>query len=280
MKIYLSIDDQKEGPFTLFQVEERLRGGDDLSETTLGWYDGMEKWAPLRDLPPFESLFRLRDADLEKERKRQYAERLATDDMSTEPDHSPLSALKCFARFAARWLDFLLFFNLCIAVMFAFRSAGWIELSYFQFFSKVLILLLPPWHLFEAYMITRWGTTPGKALLGIRITDKNGDHLGYAASLRRSLGVFVVGLACYIWFLPIISSLFAFYYLWWHGRTFWDSTTNTKVTHKAFHLRQVFLPFILLFVITNLLQEPIKEFNAEIMKEWEAMKKQVEQGTD
>ena len=85
MKIFLALDDLKAGPFTIFQVEEKLRSNE-VSESTLGWYEGLEKWAPLRDLAPFESFFRLRDADEENERRRKQAERMAKEEVTTAPD--------------------------------------------------------------------------------------------------------------------------------------------------------------------------------------------------
>ncbi|MDB4589663.1 DUF4339 domain-containing protein, partial [Verrucomicrobiales bacterium] len=76
MQIYLVIDEEKKGPFTLFQVEEQLRDGT-LSDDQLAWYDGEGEWKALRELPPFETFFRRRDVELEDERRLKVAERHA-----------------------------------------------------------------------------------------------------------------------------------------------------------------------------------------------------------
>jgi uncharacterized RDD family membrane protein YckC len=261
MKIYLSIDDQKQGPFTLFQVEEKLRA-DEIFESTLGWYDGLEKWQPLRELAPFESLFRLRDAAEEDERKRQYAERLATQDVSSEPDRDAASAIRCIARMAARGIDVMLFSYLAIGVMYLLRSAGLLQASYLDLFSRYSLSLLPFWHLLEVYMTSRWGMTPGKALLGIRVTTSEGGYPDFSNSLRRMLAVFVVGLGC--WYFALIAIPLAIYNMWWNGRTFWDTTAKTKVSHQPFHLRQILLPLTLWFTINIILFRPITDINKEV----------------
>lgn len=50
------------------------------------------------------------------------------------------------------------------------------------------------WIPIEAAMIARWGTTPGKALLGIRVLQQTGGYPTYAQAVGRSVGVWVLGL--------------------------------------------------------------------------------------
>ena len=46
MQIYLHLNNQQEGPFTLPRISARLVSGD-LDSATLAWYDGLDNWYPL-----------------------------------------------------------------------------------------------------------------------------------------------------------------------------------------------------------------------------------------
>src|SRR5690606_6248205 len=99
-----------------------------------------------------------------------------------------------WTRFWARSLDQFFFMCLCLGALMILRQAGWATVDYLDFWQNVLLFLMIGWHLIEAFLITQWATTPGKYLLGIRVTDADGNHLQYGASLRRTFGVYVLGL--------------------------------------------------------------------------------------
>ncbi len=257
MHIYLAIDDEKAGPFTLYQVEEKLRSNE-IAEETLGWHDGLGNWTPLRELPPFEGFFRRRDAELEDERRREYAERLAEQEEKEAKEAGPP---RPWTRFWARTIDIWIFLCFSLGILAGLRSLGWTTTSYVYFSERVFILLLPAWHLIEAYMISHWAATPGKALLGIRVLGQDGEPLSYSPSVRRSLGVFVIGLGCFLPFLQLILPIMAYFYLKQHGRTFWDLTSDSKTEHQAFHVRQVVFSLLVVFTLASLLRGPLTEIH-------------------
>jgi len=50
--LYVAINGEQTGPFTLEQVQELLRAGQ-VRDTDLAWAEGRETWVPLRDFPGF-----------------------------------------------------------------------------------------------------------------------------------------------------------------------------------------------------------------------------------
>lgn len=269
LQIYVAIANKKAGPFTLFQVEERLRRGE-LTEDSLGWYEGVDEWKPLEELPPFESFFRLRDVERENERRRKEAENVAAFE-KRQAEALPKTAVRPWTRFCARHLDFFFFLTACLVIYSGLRSAGWIEADmarFIDFFPIFVPIFVPIWHLLEAYFINQWGSTPGKALVGIHITDSEGNRLTTGASIRRSLGVYVLGLGCYLFPISIVASLFGYYFLKKNRRSFWDVSAESYVHHAPLQARHVLWPVALIFLLFTIFQGPFAElaaFHAEQM---------------
>jgi uncharacterized RDD family membrane protein YckC len=272
MQIYVAIDDQKAGPFTLFQVEEKLRSGE-FSDDQLAWYEGIDDWKPLRDLAAFESFFRIRDNQLEKERKRESAERAAAY-RETRDAALPKTEVRPWTRFWARNLDFFFFLALCLAIFEGIRVAGWIDAPITRF-MELFPVFLPLMHLLEAYFLSHWGTTAGKALVGIHITDSESRPLGFRAALRRSLGVYVLGVGCYLPFFSLLAMAFGFHSLRTKKRNFWDVAAESYVQHNPLQARHVLIPLALVFLVFTLLSGPFDQIAAEQSKQFEALLKAI-----
>ena len=266
MQIYVAIEGEKAGPFTLFQIEERLRAGD-LKDDHLGWHEGLQKWTPLRELAPFEGFFWRQDAELKDERLQAEAVR-AVDEKRPKIEALPKSAVRPWTRFWARYLDFFFFLTACLLIYLGLRSAGWVRASYGHF-VQVFPIFLPFWHLLEGYLIAQWGTTPGKALLGIHIANAEGNRLRFGASLKRSIGVYVLGIGCHIAFISLAAMGFGYYLLLKNKRSYWDVIAESHVRHDPFHPRQVVLPLAIVFLILTVLHGPLGEiadYHTEMME--------------
>ena len=137
------------------------------------------------------------------------------------------------------------FFVFCLALLVGFRAMGILDTSIGTFMS-VLPMLMPVMYLMEAYCIDRWGATPGKALVGIQIRDADGNSLGFASAFRRSLGVFVLGMGCYVDLLSPIAMMFGYYLLMKNRRSFWDISTGSYVHHAPFQAKHVLLPLAIM----------------------------------
>ncbi|NCF84496.1 MAG: DUF4339 domain-containing protein [Verrucomicrobiaceae bacterium] len=272
MQIYLVIDEEKKGPFTLFQVEEQLRDGT-WSDDQLAWYDGEGEWKALRELPPFETFFRRRDVELEDERRLKVAERHA-EVQRERAETLPRINVRPWTRFWARNLDWWFFFVFCLVLMLGMRAIGWIDTS-MEGFMTVFPMLMPVMHLIEAYCLDRWGATPGKALVGIRVVDAEGNTLDFGAALRRYLGVFVMGMGCYVGPLTLITMPAAYYLLVKNRQSFWDVSTGSFVQHETFRARHIAWPFAIVFGMMLLFQKPFEEVAAFNSKRMETLREAI-----
>lgn len=85
-------------------------------------------------------------------------------------------------RALARFCDYSIFFLVLGAIT--------LFLPYFYgpFFYHYLALAVPVlWIPLEALLISKWGTTPGKAFFGLSVCAQDGQPLSYGASLKRAL---------------------------------------------------------------------------------------------
>lgn len=266
MQIYVAHNEKKDGPFTMFQIEEKLRAGE-LDEHSLAWHEGLSEWRPLPELEPFEYFFRHRDDELEDQRRRQAAEKAAAYERKSA-ETVPKSAVRPWTRFWARHLDFFFFLTACLLIFTLLRNLGWVTTT-IAGFVDIFPMFLLFWHFLEAYLISRWGTTPGKYLTGIHILNAEGNRLDLGASLRRSLGVYVLGVGLYIGGLSLIAYMFGYYFLLKNRRTFWDSTAESYVNHAPFQARHVLLPLAIIFLLLTVFQGPfgeIAEYQSEVME--------------
>src|ERR1051326_6135030 len=84
-------------------------------------------------------------------------------------------------RALARFCDYCLFYLTLGAITL------FLPFFYGPLFYYLLALAVPVlWAPLEALLISKWGTTPGKALLGLSVRDPFGFKLSFSASLRRA----------------------------------------------------------------------------------------------
>lgn len=106
---------------------------------------------------------------------------------STPPD-SPNNALHYagfWRRFGAYWLDFLIFLP-------AIGLSFWLgeKSRMVNIWNHVPWLIFGLW--FHVYLVKRYGGTPGKLMLGIRVTRLDGSPVGFRESLIRHSVIFVL----------------------------------------------------------------------------------------
>lgn len=90
-----------------------------------------------------------------------------------------------------------------------FYSAAVTLLTYdFMFGEGIAALLVLPAMLFlEPMLLSMFGTTPGKAIFGIRVTDPDGSRLDYQTALERTWTVMWEGMAMN---LPLVTLYFQY----------------------------------------------------------------------
>jgi uncharacterized RDD family membrane protein YckC len=87
----------------------------------------------------------------------------------------------------------------------------------------------------ESLLLCMFGTTPGKALLKIRVENQQGGKPSPVQALRRSIQVWFLGEAMGLPLLPIITRLINYAVLTSRGSTIWDRNTGLRVTHGRCH---------------------------------------------
>jgi len=118
-----------------------------------------------------------------------------------------------------------------------------------QFFSLV------GWHLVETVLIHLFGTTPGKALLGIRIAASDGSRVPMLRSLGRSFYVYVLGAGFYQVPFILIGMTFSFFRLMATGKCLWDQHLDIRVENPKPGLARIGLvigAFMVLFILQSL----------------------------
>ena len=119
--------------------------------------------------------------------------------------------------------------------------ARWTDMAVFQFFllmlniefSFVVYISIYGWIFIEAILLSVWGTTLGKWLLGTTVRDIRGNKLTYQSALARSFEVLLKGLALGIPIVHFITLIISYNQLtgnW--GKTSWDLNGGYQVKHK------------------------------------------------
>lgn len=137
-----------------------------------------------------------------------------------------------WVRFAARVLDYSLFtFIFALILVFVWPS------FYFELFEKPSSITVAPfittffWALIEPIFISKWGTTPGKALLRVSVIKSDGSDATYSEASKRSFSVWFRGVALGLPFIQLFTMYFAYSHLKNEGITTWDKNYRFTVRH-------------------------------------------------
>lgn len=83
----------------------------------------------------------------------------------------------------------------------------------------------------EAWLLSTWGTTPGKWLWAIRLRRPDGARLGYREGLARGAAVFLRGVGLGIPLLTLLAALHGYTRLEAEGVAPWDPPDRRQVEH-------------------------------------------------
>jgi uncharacterized RDD family membrane protein YckC len=115
-------------------------------------------------------------------------------------DERPLNYGGFWVRFAAFWLD--LFVMLPLAAFVFWASQRYRLFGIYYFFPGTLIGLF-----YNVYLVRRFGGTPGKLIMRLRIRNLGGDPVGYREAVLRFAPEFLLGTLLSIAFLPALFSM-------------------------------------------------------------------------
>jgi hypothetical protein len=220
---HLSIAGDRSGPHTQFRIIEDIREGR-LKGDELIWHVGMSDWQPLRTMREFDGFWPVSDEmrnEAEAARKKARAE---------------LDRPRPWLRFWARTLDHwwfspLLFLSLgrwVPAVPPVFSDVPLMRDLWLNAIALLPLLLYVP---VEAWLLSRFGSTPGRALMRIQVRRLDGGLPHFSQALRRSFQVYLRGMALGIPLAGQIAMLWSRQVLLQRGVTPWDEANETKVEH-------------------------------------------------
>lgn len=245
MDFYLTQNGTRRGPFRVFQIKEMLDRGE-ASPADLGWHSGLDGWRPLRDIdaiapylpapapPPPEG------ADETGPRRPEPAPGASapTEARGFRPTGGEskwhLFGLRALPRFLARCFDTMLWFALVCG---AGAAAGLLPPSAFTFPTLINVWFVPlqslAWVFVEAWLLSRFGTTPGKWLFNLHVRSVDGGLPRYMNALKRAffIWVFAWGLGHSQW--AMFGSLISLMLFLQNGRMVWDYLVSTNLVHAA-----------------------------------------------
>lgn len=237
-KWYYLQEGKSVGPFSKAQLIQLLVS-DKINEEVLIWSpDKSEEWKSLRDtidlkeeLPP----------PLPSQNIQSLEGNIPSDSSSKlkywQVDSHP------WRRFFARVIDnttngivmwfAILILLLPIAPTFSNQFFIWTtdtETGLAKYFSKSLLTILAIF--INAAFIGFTGSSLGKWLFGIRVTDKHGRVIGYAPALKRELLIWYRGLGCGVPYISPITTLYQMKNLQRNKITSWDKEMALHVSYR------------------------------------------------
>lgn len=146
-------------------------------------------------------------------------------------------------RFLARFFDYSLFllvlWGLKMLLQGSFPFGLFEYMIPFEFFAWIPI---------EAFLLSTWGTTPGKFFLRTKLKQGRKEKLDFTTALKRSFAVWFRGLGMGIPVINVLCMLVASSRLRMLGQTSWDREENITVSHFASPQWRIVVSSILIVV--------------------------------
>lgn len=235
-RFLLGNKNSKETSFTLEELQLKRRKGQ-IDDTTPVWSTKLQAWLPYNEILSEEMLL---GADLS------YSKPHSAKDMP-RVKKSNLFPVRPWIRFWARMIDYNCL-GLINGIFFShyFRYAS---LIFFPFFTFALIPLL--WVPIEAILLSTIGTTPGKWILKVKISNKNRKrkYLTFEQACKRSIAVWFFGMGCGIPIIQIIALILAKIRLSHTKTTIWDKKNRLIVRHDKVGILRICIVILFFFII-------------------------------
>ena len=266
MDIWIIQDGEKVGPIHDFEVRKKIEAGE-LPPTTPAWHEGLPEWKPLGEISLFEREFELPHERVDTP--------YSPPETPTEPPARPPVSAQAYPirRFWARWLDLYLFAAVWWLTMWAVGRDIGATLGNAWF----ILFLYVPWFALESFLLHRFGTTPGKWLLGLKVVNDDGSPLSLAAATRRSMRVLFLGIGFGWDFIALICQIMAYIITKRIGRPLWDHAGGHRVTATAVGPGRILAYVVVLFAALQLQMIVVGPYVMEAAaKAFPALKEQLE----
>ncbi|MDO5471065.1 MAG: RDD family protein [Akkermansia sp.] len=268
MDIYWIKEKKQHGPATVPDIISLVQMGE-LTPDTLGWHAGCTTWAPLRELPALADFLGELHATT-KAANLPPAEPQAplppTAEAPAAPTQTQASAPQTEAaaadvsritlpqprtRLMARLIDSSLYAAIAAYIVYKLGIS---------FTEMLQPLFWAPMVLLEAILLTWWGTTPGKRLMGITISSfsPGGAPMTFGRAFFRSLSVNVIGMGCFLFPVCLATMVIAHVMLTRRGITLWDAQCFTlPIQRKAIGLRHFILGGLIIYFAMQLTSQAL-----------------------
>lgn len=225
----------KEKSFTLEELQLKRRKGQ-IIDTTQVWSTKLQAWLPYNEIVSEEMLL---GADLSYSKPHsQY--------MHTVKRSNPFQ-LRPWVRFWARMIDYN-----CLGLVYRIFFGNYLShtsLIFFPFFTLAFIPLL--WIPIEAILLSTIGTTPGKWILKVKVSNKKRKkkYLTFEQSCKRSITVWFFGMGCGIPIIQIIALIIAKIRLNHTKTTIWDKNNRLIVRHNKIGILRISIVILFFFIL-------------------------------
>ena len=231
---YYNAEGQQHGPLPETEFS-RLFETAQLQPDTLVWSEGLAAWTPARDIEGLiPSAYNPPPVPPALPSSASSANIMNKAD-SSGPQTRP------WIRYWARMIDFILF---CVIAGLVLGIVYPPALDIPDALFGIIFLFL--YNFIEPAMFAAWGTTPGKALLNVKVRNGDGSMLTFSDALSRVFKVWFRGEGLGIPIVALFTQITAYNKLTKQGATSWDQDGNYTVNHQYIQVWRGVLAVLLL----------------------------------
>jgi len=226
--------DRQIGPVSETEFLALFQGGK-LNTDTLVWAHGLKEWARASDIAE-----------------------LVPPEFNPPPALTPVPKGETTIPQIRPWIRYWArLFDTCATLLVMALIVGIVHPPAAEWNTLFFGMVLPFAYCFiEPIFFSMFGTTPGKALLGVVVRDQSGDRLGFGRALDRSLGVWFYGWGMCVPLVSLFTLLRSYKNLTQKKITTWDKEGSFHVSHQRIGLLRATVGTVLivgLFMIMAIL---------------------------
>ncbi|MGJ8633810.1 MAG: RDD family protein [Luteolibacter sp.] len=275
MEVWLIRNGTKSGPFPDYEIRGRIEQGD-LEGDVRAWHEDLPEWTELGKIEIFRKEFeRVNSEAVPPPLPKELPERAESEVPKKETDSEKAGKGILVRRFFARWLDLALYSAFWWLGMYLVGKDIGGLLS--NPASLLFLTMYVPWFAFEALLIQKFGRTPGKWLMGLRVVSDDGSGLEFKESVWRSIRVMVAGVGFGFWILPLLCQTMSWFTARRIGKPIWDYLGKHKVVSEKLNPFRVIGLIVIFFAAAHLQMAVRGPHEQEIMlKKYPQMEKYFE----
>jgi uncharacterized RDD family membrane protein YckC len=227
MHWYYAEEGVQVGPLTESEFEDLVRLGK-IDDQTIVWRDGLSEWQPYGRVrmpysvsasQPISSTPALRCTECKREFPQDELIRYQNSWICTVckpiffqrlregvPAPGAMNYAGFWIRFGAKFIDGLIIWVVQMAAMLLFAPMLGLDFFSSEPPTNFAFLLIYPFMIalsifYSVWFVGKYGATPGKMALGLKIVTSSGDSISYMKALARFFAEIVSAIVCYIGYI-------------------------------------------------------------------------------